>query len=132
MATVLSGQITAQDTPAIVFTAYADFWLQIDIVAGSNVVALQADIADNSTWQNYLTYSADGVDVVPLPASGGAMKFRLVATTFATGPINWVVRGKLNANDTIGGFAPGFVELDESGDQAIEEDATSIEYEEAA
>lgn len=129
MATVLTGQITAQDTPSVVFTAYESFWLKIDIDAGTNTIALQADVTDDNDWQAHATYTASGIVVVTVPT---AMKFRLVATTFQTGPINWAVRGKLNANDTIGGFAPAHVEITESGEQALEEDGTSIIYEEAA
>lgn len=131
MATKLNGVISAANTPTIVFTAYQAFVLRIEIEAGTNVVALQQDLLDDTDWQTTDTFDVSGTHIVDVP-DGCATTFRLTATTFDTGPISWAVRGKLNANDTIGGFSPGAVEIDENGEQAMEEDATSIVYEEAA
>jgi len=131
MATRLNGSMAAASTPTVVFTAYSDFILQLTHTAGASTVQLQEDLLDNSTWvTSYSSTTSESV-VVEVPF-GTARKFRLNIGTLDTGPVAWVVYGKLNANDTIGGFAPGFVELDEDGDQAMEEDGTSIVYEEAA
>lgn len=131
MATKLSGVISAANTPTIIFTAYQAFILRIEIEAGTNVVALQQDLLDDIDWQTTDTFTTSGTHIVDVP-DGCATTFRLTATTFDTGPINWAVRGKLNANDTIGGYLTASVEIDENGEQAMEEDATSIVYEEAA
>jgi hypothetical protein len=131
--------MTAQDTPGPVFTAYKDFMMRIVHTAGTSVVALQQDLNDDSTWYTIATsnpltgveFSVNGTHIVEVP-DGCASKFRTMITTLSTGPVGIVVVGKLNANDTIGGFSPGFVELEEGGDQVVEEDGTSIQYEEAA
>ncbi len=129
MATRLSGSLTAANDPSVVFTAYEDFYLQMDHTAGASTVALQIDLADTSSWFTTDTWTADDVVIVEVPV---AAKFRIMITSLDTGPVAWLVYGKLNANDTIGGFSPGAVELEEGGDQALEEDGTSIVYEEAA
>ena len=129
MATQLSGSITAANTPDIVFTAYEDFPLRLVHTAGASTVALQMDLLDDLNWQTVDTFTTSGTWVVEVRF---AAKFRLTITTLDTGPVGWAVFGKLNANDTIGGYAPAAVELEENGDQAIEEDDTSIIYEEAA
>lgn len=130
MATKLSGVISAANTPTIIFTAYQAFILRIEIEAGTNVVALQQDLLDDSDWQTTDTFTASGTHIVDVP-DGCASKFRLTATTFDTGPVNWAVRGKLNANDTVGGASPGLTLLDELGDAILDEAGDNI-YDEAA
>lgn len=138
MATKLSWSMTAQDVPGPVFTAYKDFMMRFVHTAGASVVALQQDLNDDSTWYTIATsnpvtgvaFSVNGTHIVSVP-DGCAAKFRTMITTLSTGPVGVVVSGKLNANDTIGGALPGAVELDENGDQALEEDSTLV-YEEAA
>lgn len=131
MATALSGSIAAQDTPTAVWTAYTDFILRIDIDAGANTIALQQDLLDDSDWQTVDTFTASGTQIVEVP-EGCASKFRLTVTSFNTGPVNWAVRGKLNANDTVGGATPGASVVEEGGDQVLEEDGSSIVLEENA
>lgn len=131
MATKLSGTITAANSPTIVFTAYADFILRIEIEAGTNVLALQQDLLDDTDWQTTDTFTASGTHIVDVP-EGCATTFRLTATTFDTGPINWAVRGKLNANDTIGGASPGSNMIEEAGEDILNEDgATKLNEENA-
>ena len=131
MASKLSGVITAANSPTIVFTAYTDFILRIEIEAGTNVVVLQQDLLDDTDWQTTDTFTASGTHIVDVPG-GCATTFRLTATTFATGPINWAVRGKLNANDTIGGASPGSNMIEEAGEDILNEDgATKLNEENA-
>jgi hypothetical protein len=132
MATKLNGAITAANTPTIVFTAYQAFVLRIEIEAGTNVVALQQDLLDDLDWQTTDTFTASGTHIVDVP-EGCATTFRLTATTFDTGPVNWAVRGKLNANDTIGGASGGVLDIFEEGGSAVlDEDGTTQLFEEAA
>lgn len=139
MATKLSWSMTAQDVPGPVFTAYQDFVIRFIHTAGASTVALQQDLLDDSNWKTIATsnlntgvaFSVDGTHIVEVP-DGCASKFRTMITTLSTGPVGVAVYGKLNLNDTIGGALPGLVELEESGDQALEEDGSTLEYEEAA
>lgn len=139
MATKLSWSMTAQDVPGPVFTAYQDFFIRFVHTAGTSTVALQQDLFDDSNWKTIATsnlstgvaFSVDGTHIVEVPA-GCASKFRTMITALSTGPVGVVVLGKLNLNDTIGGAVPGAVELEESGDQALEEDGSTLVYEEAA
>lgn len=130
MATKLSGSMTTASTPSVVFTAYSDFMLRLTHTAGASTVQLQADLLDVSSWETEYSSTVSETVVVEVP-EGTARKFRLNIGTLDTGPVAWAVYGKLNANDTIGGALPGAVELDENGDQALEEDSTIV-YEEAA
>lgn len=138
MATALTWSMTAQDVPGPVFTAYQDFYLRFVHTAGASVVALQQDLYDDGNWATIATsnpstgvaFSVNGTHIIEVP-EGCASKFRTMITTLSTGPVSATVRGKLNLNDTIGGASPGAVELDEDGDQALEEDGNLV-FEEAA
>jgi hypothetical protein len=129
MATRIQASMTAADFPAFVFTAYADFWLRFDHTAGASVVALQMDLYDDSDWHTVDTFTLDGTWIVEVPV---AAKFRAMITTLDTGPVEVTVYGKLNLNDTIGGFAPAATVIDENGDQVLEEDGVTQVFEEAA
>lgn len=131
MALTLSDTMTAQDTPSIVFTAYSDFMLRFKHTAGASTVHLQEDLPDDSDWMTVYASTTNETVVVEVPP-GTARKFRMTIATLDTGPVQWAVRGKLNANDTIGGAIPSTVEIQENGDQSVEEDGTTIVYEEAA
>lgn len=136
MATRITSSMTAQDAPTIVFTAYEDFLLWLDHDVGASTVALQADFNDDQNWITVDTFTTSGMWVVEVP-NGGAGKFRLMITTLDTGPVNWAVKGKLNANDTIfegggEGVSPAAYVVEEAGDDALEEDGTTKILEESA
>jgi hypothetical protein len=136
MATKLSGSMSAQDAPAIVFTAYQDFVLRLSHTAGASTVALQSDLLDNLDWKTVDTFTTSDTWVVEVP-EGCAAKFRLMITTLDTGPVGFAVKGKLNANDTIyegggDGAAAGSYVIEESGDDVLAEDGTTKVLEENA
>jgi hypothetical protein len=131
MATKLNGSMEAAATPTVVFTAYSDFVVRLTHTTGASTVQVQSDLLDASSWETEYSSTVSETFIVEVP-EGTARKFRLNIGTLDTGPVAWAVYGKLNANDTIGGVLPGLVELEESGDQALEEDSLTLEYEEAA
>lgn len=140
MATTLSWSMTAQDTPGPVFTAYQDFVIRFVHTAGASVVALQQDLADDLNWKTIATgdgtteFSAGGTFIVEVP-DGCAAKYRTMITTLSTGPVGVVVKGKLNANDTIynaGSASSGAYVIEEAGDDVLDEDGTSKILEEIA
>jgi len=134
MATKLSGSMTAQDTPTVVWTAYEDFILRMKHTAGASTVQLQQDLLDDQDWQNVDTFTTSQTVIVEVP-NGGASKFRLTISTLDTGPVAWAVQGKLNANDTIydaGSASAGSYVVEEAGDDVLAEDGTSKILEENA
>jgi hypothetical protein len=131
MATTLTGSMTAQDVPSIVFTAYEDFYLRLKHTAGASAVQLLHDLLDDSDFQVIETLTTSNTWLIEIPP-GGASKFRLMIGTLDTGPVVWAVRGKLNANDTIGGASPGAAILDENGDDLLDEDGSTQLLDEAA
>ncbi len=128
MATKITGQFTAADAP-VIFTAYEDFMLVVDIDAGTNTILLQLDLADDENWQTADSFTANAVVAVEVPVGG--LIFRLYASVFDTGPINYVIYGKLNLNDTVGGASPFASVIDENGEDVLQEDSEPV-LEEAA
>lgn len=131
MSTKIQASMTAQDTPAFIFTAYSDFYLRLDHTAGASTVALQQDLYDDSDWHTVDTFTTDGTWIVEVPY-GGSSKFRTMITTLDTGPVEVTVFGKLNRNDTIGGVSAGLSLLDENGDALLDEDGSTQLLDEAA
>jgi len=134
MATKLSGSLAAADTPSIVWTAYEDFYLRMKHTAGASTVQLQQDLLDDQDWHTVDTFTTSQTVVVEVP-NGGASKFRLNILTLDTGPVGFVVQGKLNANDTIynaGSASSGAYVIEEAGDDVLDEDGTSKILEEIA
>jgi hypothetical protein len=128
MATKITGQFTAADAP-VIFTAYEDFALMIDIDAGTNTILLQWDLADDENWQTVDTFTSNFSGAVEVPVGG--LIFRLYASVFDTGPINYTIYGKLNLNDTVGGASPFASVIDENGEDVLQEDSQPV-LEEAA
>src|SRR5690349_11229864 len=100
MATKISGSLTAQDVRSVVWTAYEDFYLRMKHTAGASTVQLLQDLLDDQDWHVVDTFTTSQTVVVEVP-NGGASKFSLMISTLDTGPVGFVVQGKLNANDTI-------------------------------
>lgn len=134
MATRITSTMTAANTPTVVFTAYEDFLLWLDHDVGASTVALQTDFNDDQNWITVDTFTTSGMWAVEVP-NGGASKYRLTISTLDTGPVNWGVKGKLNANDTIydgGSVSAGSYVIEEAGDDVLDEDGSSKVLEENA
>lgn len=133
MATRISGSLTAANAPSVVFTAYEDFYLRMKHTTGASTVVLQQDLLDDQDWHTVDTFTTGQTVVVEVP-NGGASKFRLMISTLDTGPVGFVVQGKLNVNDTIytGGVSPGAYIIEEAGNDILDEDGTTKILEENA
>ena len=123
MATKLSGSMTAATTPTIVWTAYEDFMLRLVHTAGASTVVLQQDLLDDLNWQTVDTFTTSSRWAVEVPVGG--IKHRLQISVLDTGPVGFVVYGKLNANDTVGGPTPASNMIEEAGDDILDEDGTT-------